>query len=324
MTMAHWVTVVMSGLSGTKHLEMETPPDMSTAGRGRLPDLWGWHAGEDMNWVIEAKAGRHIGGPHGQLASGWEQLDAGSARMGAVRHRKVLCGTSLPDRTNWQTEPLTMAVRTEMVVGAASRSGPSAPSTRERDEAAMREAVALVGRELLVYLTLVHGPVEELRIERPAVAFGDARPDGTLYFEHEWRGGAPLVNHHEFLVARLPGTNVNVGMSQRLVAACQVWVESRYGLEESWARWDLDGVPYGLHPGDEAERGNIAWLVRRYRDARHRVLDAYRDPAPWSQLIEQRVEEGAPGRSRRSEPLEHVTSDTYVATDGVDPIVFAH
>jgi hypothetical protein len=100
MTMAHWITVVMSGLSGTKHLELETPPDMAPARRGRLPDLWGWHAGEDMNWLIEAKAGRQLGGERGPLASGWEQLSAGSARMGSVRHRKVLCGALLPGRTH--------------------------------------------------------------------------------------------------------------------------------------------------------------------------------------------------------------------------------
>lgn len=112
--MAQWACVGMSGLGSTRHIEAGGPNgnqrflDASL----RLPDLWGTHPSPRLPWLVEAKAGRHLG--KGRLKDGKVQLDGGSDLM-TVPHRQVLCGTSLPDRKRWEDDHLFMTMDTTSI-----------------------------------------------------------------------------------------------------------------------------------------------------------------------------------------------------------------
>ena len=333
MAMAHWITVGMSGLSGTQHLEMGAPASMSpfSPGSTRIPDLWGHHPTEGIDWLIEAKAGRGLNA--NQLRSGREQLDYGSALLNGVPHRQVLCGTSLPDNRHWRTEPVYMMVHTAMVNPAAPRPTRPTPmamssaAAAARDEAAMDAVVALVDKQSLVYLTLTRGPVEDLRIHRPArtdTRDGRERPSGVVHLEtplrhHDADQTGPQTN---FLTGRLPGTGIRVGISRRLFAASRAadWIRGNREHNRQFSAANL--APAGW-PVSSAQ--DPSWLEENRQLLRRETWAAFQGSVSrWTQEdvadLPGRPLRGAPARAPQL--LEAVSEDTYLATWGPDPLVF--
>ena len=333
MAMAHWITVGMSGLSGTQHLEMGAPTSMSPfrPGSTRIPDLWGHHPKEGIDWLIEAKAGRGLNAT--QLRSGREQLDYGSALMDGVPHRQVLCGTSLPDSRNWEEEPVYMMVHTAVVNPAAPRPTPptrmamSSAAAAARDEAAMDAVLALVNQQSLVFLTLTRGPVEDLRIHRTArsdTRDDRERPAGFVYLQTPLRrhDAAQQAHQTDFLTGRLPGTGIRVGMSRRLFAASRAvdWIRGN---------WEHNRQSSATNPAPAdwpvSNAQDPPWLEEQRQFLRSRAWAAFQDTA--SRWTGEDVAD-LPGRPRHSAParapqlLEAVSEDTYLATMGPDPLVF--
>ncbi|MEV5704491.1 hypothetical protein [Actinoallomurus sp. NPDC052274] len=367
MTMAQWACCGLMGLGATTHAETRGPNDISgfDSPYERRPDLWGRHPLDAQCWwLIEAKAARKIGLP--ELREGAEQLREGSKLMGDEPHRLLLCGTSLHDQVFMTIDDLA-------IDGGSYYDGPtlSSPSDGESDaEDHLDEdddaLLAVAEAQLLVYLNLRYGPQADLRLvplsaarrNRPRMRTGfltplEADPE-TIGVRNELRARR-LTDESDlrrntdasaFLVGRVPGTDVRLGMSRQLFAACARLYEEHMEVAsdvdlppEPPTRYQVPeeaGYPSGIPqvPDTSAAEDDDQLVEFRYqRRAQHRELmderrgrlrsdvrRAYRDAgeSSWSNLTA-----GRRPQVVVDDPsvLEGATAETYIAVQANDPLL---
>lgn len=232
MTMAEWACRGLMGLGSTIHAEaLPLLP-----GRGPLwsqnngqPDLVGFHWRSPETWLIEAKAARRAGKT--QLSKGASQLSASGLMAGP--HMRVLCGTSIEHR-------VFMTVDVEDA-GDIAESGIGVDGQRQRPEEDDAELVALARSRMLNYYALQALPRGSLSVRPvgPAIADTQTRPRQTtdlvvpLERDESTRteralardpaayARRPLSAKSDMLTGRIPGTEMIIGMSRRLFAACR-------------------------------------------------------------------------------------------------------
>ncbi|MEU3294301.1 gamma-glutamyltransferase [Streptomyces longwoodensis] len=321
------------------------------------PDLWGRHDGEDRHWLIEAKGGDIR---PDRLDRGWEQLKGGCTVVHphGLDHRLVLCGTGLLRHATPKND-LFVTIRHEHHLGkptgqssspADDSPGPPTPLSAEEsldeDESGAHlldvarsqmllfqslRAVEIAGFSQLRLVPVAHNRAERRRTSGLLTLMEDDEATRQGRDALRERPGEPSdeqareVGLENFLTARIPGTEVTLGMSQRLYAAC----ESLY-----WADRDIAAHTPGLRAEDlsvaDLREGEIDRRVtaarREYRerqeDARPRlqrqVRDAFTeaDDQPWiSRMGANPAFELSPGT------LESTTPETYLA---IDPAVIVH
>ncbi|MCC2275594.1 gamma-glutamyltransferase [Streptomyces sp. ET3-23] len=350
MTMAEWACRSLMGLGQTWHIEDGGPvPALAATFKDpsrTLPDLWGRHEVENAYWLIEAKGG-NVGLPH--LAPGWKQLAEGGKVLHAFAHRRILCGASVQSKGD-----LFITIDHEQhpgqpplppANGPAQPKAPGAPEDHlgESDDALMETARA----QMLVYLALRSAPPSQLR----TVALpGDRstrrrRPDGlttplerdslTRAMRAAVRAEVPPTDEptrrahtrgiglDDFLTYRIPGTELQLGMSRRLFAACdqlhyedQVIAERTPGLRAEDQR--IADEPAN-EEAEEQHRRDQRRVFRETQDQRReliqeRLRDAYEDGATrqWSDLLPAHQE---PRLDLDEHPgiLEAATPETYLA-----------
>lgn len=357
MTMAQWACVGMSGLGSTRHIEAGGPngnQGFLDAGL-RLPDLWGTHPSPRLPWLVEAKAGRHLG--EGRLKDGKVQLNGGSDLM-TDPHLQVLCGTSLPHRKKWEDDYLFMTVDTTMNTprppGGGSALPPLGPPPDGAEDYIAEDVEALLAvarSQLMVYQAIAFGAVEDLRLipiskarsARFRYRTGSLTPverdEPTREIRYRLRSEsvtdeAALRSRgdaSDFVAARLPGTGVHVGMSRRLFAACAALhqAQSEMPVNESLFLPDL---VRRRHSVDDEEREEYSRATRRAyyeqeeergprlrADIRHGFAQA--DARPWSDLLSGRQVEVSLEDSEESGLLEGTTAETYLAIEHTEPVL---
>ncbi|MFI9783102.1 hypothetical protein ACIHEI_06245 [Kitasatospora sp. NPDC051984] len=350
MTMAQWLTVGMAGLPATVHLEACGIPALTDPAK-KLPDLYGNHVAEALPWLIEAKARKSLGGPG--MQGGQEQLDLASAEL-AVPHRQVLCGTVLPEPRRWADDHLVMMVHTTLVdpsPGGGVHSlpdPPSSPGAPPLDESP-DELLSVARDQLLVFRALAFGAVQDLRIvplaetgteptgrsgpvgrTRPLERDADTRElRGLLLDEgvpYEWIRQERGRNLREFVVGRIPGIGVHLGLSRGLYAACARLhqVQAEVPAEEPLFPAD----PFLSLRGEDEVREEVSREARRtfYEREDERLVTAKREMARAYAAQEVPVEllRGARLAVERPEAsglLEARTAETYVAVEPADPIL---
>lgn len=356
MTMAEWACRSLLGLGQTEHLELGGPiPALSDTFKDpkkKLPDLWGCHEEEKLYWLIEAKGG-DVGVD--RLREGWQQLAAGSKVLGAYAHRTVLVGASVR-----HGDDLFLTIDHDLHSGRPPRHpAGSEPDDRTPGPGNLEDHLgdsdeALIGvarAQMLVYLTLRSTPLPQLRtVPVPADRASRRRRSGlttpleddglTLPMRADARGAATGAEQHplrarirsmgldDFLTCRIPGTEVHLGMSRKLYAACQrlheedlAIAERTPGLraEDHWAAV--------MALGDEAQEER--WLTKRrilheqQEEARPRLRpllrDAYERAASsnWSDLLRHPREPELDMEGDAS-LLEAATPETYLAVSRYD------
>ncbi len=348
MTMAQWLTVGMGGLPATVHLEASGIPELTDPSK-RLPDLYGNHLFEAMPWLIEAKARKELGLP--DMRSGQGQLDRASEEI-AVPHRQVLCGTSLPGTDRWESDSLFMMVHTAIAAPSPgggvqhlpnAPAGGGAPPLSEDPEDLLRVA----RDQLLVFRALAFGAVEDLRVvplggagTEPRRSAGRAEPlerdvntrflrEQALGLEvpYEWVRELPGVR--EFIVGRIPGIGLHLGLSRGLYAACarlhqvqaDVPVEERlFPAERIFSRRGEDEEREEI--SREARRSFYEREYGRLGRARQEMADAYiRQDVPPEFLRRVRLAPQPPQTGGGL--LEARTDETYVAVERTDPVLAA-
>ncbi|MFF9089942.1 gamma-glutamyltransferase [Streptomyces sp. NPDC014991] len=318
------------------------------------PDLWGRHEGEDRHWLIEAKGGDIR---PDRLDRGWEQLKGGCTVVHPhdLDHRLVLCGTGLLRHATSRND-LFVTIRHAHHPGEQTGSSGTAPSTSpaspgprsteddlDEDESGVR-LLDVARSQMLLFLSLrAVWIASSSRLRLVPVARNRAerrRASGLLTLTEDdeatrhrrdalrERPGGPSdeqareVGLEAFLTARMPGTEIYLGMSRRLYAAC----ETLY-----WADRDIAARTPGLRAEDlggaEPHEGEIDRRVtaarREYRerqeDARPRlqrqVRDAFieADDQPWTSRVGENPEfTVSPGT------LESTTPETYLAVDAAE------
>ncbi|MGW2161630.1 hypothetical protein [Nonomuraea sp. NPDC001699] len=250
MTMAEWACRSLLGLGQTEHLELGGPVhalrDMFKDPKLMLPDLWGQHQAEGLYWLIEAKGG-DVG--FGALRKGWAQLAAGSKILGSYAHRTVLVGAcvrpgddlflTIDHGLHFGQPPLPAA---GFDIDDESAAGPGNLEDRlgDSDDALIGAARA----QMLTYLALRSAPASQLRTVLVSADRASRRrrsglttplegDDFTRAMRAEALGVAPYTERHtlrarvrswgldDFLTCRIPGTEVRLGMSRKLFAACE-------------------------------------------------------------------------------------------------------
>ncbi|MER0447106.1 hypothetical protein ABR738_21510 [Streptomyces sp. Edi4] len=348
MTMAEWACRGLMGLGPTTHAESAVPPGALAGWKHSksLPDLFGTHSSTSGLWLVEAKGGRVLGS-HSRR-KGARQLDVGSLVPDA--HQKVLCGTSLQQR-------LFMMIDIEADGPAAE----NADSSEQVDDDVLEHnddaLVELARARMLTYLALVSLPRGSLRVTAVSDSLNDrpSRRTGGLVHLLGGEDATSALRHgldHEatssdiaqregidMLAARLPGTDLMIGMSRRLFGACQelagaeatmvVEIEKTSGSRHSELQTiralteEVASVP--ALPGDVNEQRYERHLserherVRGYRDRRR---DEFRqatrrgfiagESSPWERFIEITPQLTSPAEYGF---LEAATRDTYLAVE---------
>jgi hypothetical protein len=224
MTMAEWACRGLMGLGPTIHAESQTPPNAGSAWipTSGLPDLLGDHLLAPNTWVIEAKGGRRLG--LGALRRGAEQLSTPDLITGP--HMRVLCGTSLEHR-------LFMTIDVEEIPDWQPTHRARSADPAEDDDTLL----ALARSRMLLYLALSAMPPNARSIipVGPGVTERGSRPGLVSLLEREpstpseraaardderfsWRR---RVDRLDMLTGQVPGTDLVIGMSRRLYAACR-------------------------------------------------------------------------------------------------------
>ncbi|WP_225448280.1 hypothetical protein [Streptacidiphilus sp. P02-A3a] len=350
MTMAQWLTVGMAGLPATVHLEACGIPELADPTK-KLPDLYGNHLAEALPWLIEAKARKSLGA--GDMRDGQWQLNQATAEL-AVPHRQVLCGTVLPEPGRWEDDHLVMMVHTALVgpsPGGGVHSLPNPPSgggVPPLDELP-DELLSVARDQLLVFRALAFGAVQDLRVvpladteadlAAPFVRRSAIRPverdagthelrrmvlDGELPYEWVREQESPV---REFVVGRIPGIGLHLGLSRGLYAACARLhqVQAEVPAEEPLFPAD----PFLVRRGDDEEREEMSREARRtfYEREDERLVTAKREMARAyaTQEVPAGLLRGAPVVVERPEArgglLEARTAETYVAVESTDPIL---
>ncbi|MFF3556123.1 gamma-glutamyltransferase [Streptomyces tsukubensis] len=356
MTFAEWACRSLMGLGETRHIESSWPQDIKDPAQGKKkikgeknlrPDLWGPHYAEGRYWLVEAKGGTLNRGP---LDRGWAQLQGGCSVIHphGVDHRVVLCGANIRRGVSlWNdvfviirhehhpgTEPsgpgfdgpgsptgsqsaedvldsdesgssLLDVARSQMLPYLALRSlWQSAPS-RLRLVPVARDRTARRGTGgRLTLMENDHTTLERRDVLRAA----ESRADSNV-----WEAGL-----ESFLTGRVPGTEVTLGMSGRLYAACE---------ELSRADREIAERTTGLRAADRVARPilNDQDLVlesgkvrREYRErqeearprVQRRLHTAYLNSLeqPWEDRLS-----AAPQVVVSPRALEATTPETYLA-----------
>ncbi|MCX5395605.1 gamma-glutamyltransferase [Streptomyces sp. NBC_00102] len=350
MTMTEWACRSLLGLGQTEHLELGGPiPALLTTfknPKAKLPDLWGHHETEELYWLIEAKGG-DVGLK--KLREGWEQLAAGSKALGAYAHRTVLVGASVrPDDDLFLTidhnvhpglPPLAPAGS-----GTAKAAGPGNLEDRlgDNDDALIGAARA----QMLTYLALRSVPAAQLRTVPVAADRSSRRrrtglttplegDDLTLAMRADALGVAADTEQHtlrtriramgldDFLSCRIPGTEVHLGMSRKLFAACERLHEEDLAIARRTpglrAEDQVFADPELSDEDQEEQRLTQRRIFREQQEeARPRLRpllrDAYEHGAErgWTSLL-RRSEEPELDLRGDGSLLEAATPETYVA-----------
>ncbi|ROP44154.1 gamma-glutamyltransferase [Streptomyces sp. PanSC9] len=353
MTMTEWVCRSLLGLSQTEHLELGGPIpalyDTFKDPKKKLPDLWGRHETEGVYWLIEAKGG-NVG--LGTLRDGWAQLAAGSNVLGAYGHRTVLVGASVRPG-----DDLFLTIDHDLHPGKP----PLAPAGSDADDEAAGPGNledhlgdsddALIGAaraQMLAYLALRSAPASQLRTVPVATDPASRhRRSGlttpleddslTLAMRAEARVAATGTERHtriramgldDFLSCRIPGTEVHLGMSRKLFAACERLHEEDLAIARRTPGLRAeDQAPADLEISDEAQEEQRLTQRRIFREQqeearpRLRLLlrDAYERGAAsdWRDLLRHPQEPELDLEGDES-LLEAATPETYVAVSRYD------
>ncbi|MFJ5610615.1 gamma-glutamyltransferase [Streptomyces sp. NPDC093221] len=348
MTMAEWACRSLMGLGQTRHIEDGGPdPTLEALFQNpslKLPDLWGRHDAENAYWLIEAKGGNVR---VGRLRDGWKQLEGGSTILGAYDHRRVLVGASVQPGGD-----LFLTVDHDHHPGLPplhhTGGNPGAPSTPEDhlgedDDALMGAARA----QMLTFLALRSAPASRLRTvalssdrttrrrrrdglttpleddEATLAARAVARVAGIHADDPSRRAWARAIGLDDFLTCRIPGTELQLGMSSRLFAACaQLHREDQAIAARTPGMRAEDRILIEEDADEDAEleRRRVQGRIFREQqwDARTRIAPVVRaaydrgDTEPWNLLLPSGQE---PPLDLTEHPglLEAATPETYLA-----------
>lgn len=358
MTMAEWACRSLLGLSQTYHIEdswpdgIEDPAANTKSVKGQKnprPDLHGWHNGECLPWLIEAKGGE--GGPEG-LQRGWEQLEGGCTVVHphGLDHRLLLCGAALKRGVSPRND-LFVTIRHELhtkgpaaTLGTHPGSGPAPGDGPQDAEARVGEddqggtLLDVARSQMLLFLSLRAVEIASsarLRLVPVARDRSERRASGLLTLmeddeatrerrkalgqqkESPSDGSARGLGLETYLTARIPNTEVTLGMSQRLYAACaELYRADREIAEQTPGLRAEEHVTVGL--SDEEIDDRAASARREYRERQHfarpriqrRVRDAFTasEEQPWTARL------GAnPDFTLSPGNLEATTPETYLA-----------
>lgn len=336
MTMAEWACRGLMGLGPTTHAESGVPvgAEAGWSAAASLPDLFGQHPSAGL-WLVEAKGGKRLNIT--ARRKGAKQLDVG--HLLTMPHRKVLCGTSLEDR-------LFMMIDIEdLLPSDVEPAEDSEETTLEQDDNAL---LAEARSRLLTYLALSSLPPERLSVvavPRP-VPEGDNRRPGTVRLleqddrtaevrevrtdvrQDRLRTELAERGAMDMLIGRIPGTDLTLGLSRRLFAACRALAAAERSvaarvnaaerayvrLPEDVRRWSSE-VP---RDAEEEVQYVRAMHLRRQRDSMHRDLNApvraafeVGDAASWEAILHHSPTLTDPS----SALLEAATGDSYLAID---------
>jgi hypothetical protein len=350
MTMAEWACRSLMGLGQTWHIE-DGGPDPALAHLFqnpslKLPDLWGRHDAENAYWLIEAKGGNVR---VGRLRDGWKQLEGGSKILNAYDHRRVLVGASVqPGGDLFLTVDHDHRPGLPPLHEPGGHPVPGAPSTPEDhlgedDDALMGAARA----QMLTFLALRSAPASRLRTvalssdrttrrrrrgglttpleddEATSSARARARVAAIDADGPSRRAAARAIGLDDFLACRIPGTELRLGMSSRLFAACaQLHREDRAIAARTPGMRAEDRIHIEEDADEDAElerrRAQRRDFLEQQWEARTdivpRVRAAYErgDTERWNQLLPSGHE---PSLDLTEHPglLEAATPETYLA-----------
>jgi hypothetical protein len=340
MTMAEWACRLM-GLGPTSHAEADPPPEAGPAWWSPtvgLPDLVGDHWRAPATWLVEAKAGRRIGLT--VLAKGAKQLAVADLMTGP--HVRVLCGTSLEHR-------LFVTIDAEIATAPAEY-GSSSPGigSPETDDAAL---LALARSRMLTYYALTALPSSARSVRPVGMAVADqatrqqnprlvypleqdtsTREERLLARDPDaYSSQRPTSARLDMLTGPVPGTDMVIGMSRRLFAACRNLAADEAEIAADLRRSGhayLPGPLYQMAPDqaalfdltddevDERARERRMAFAEREAEVRPRLRTAAREgfergrDSSWQQLIDDQ-----PALNAELQPglLEAATPDTYLA-----------
>jgi len=339
MTMAEWACRGLMGLGPTIHAEATMPPDYAPmwSPANSQPDLVGYHWLFPQTWLIEAKGNRRLGKTN--LRKGATQLSVPYLMKGP--HMRVLCGTSIEHR-------VFMTIDIEAIDDDSdAKDDPGTggrPSPDENDE----ELVVLASSRMLNYYVLQGLPRSALTVRPIGTAVGDERRrrDQATDLVFPLEGDASTLEERalaqdpaayarrppsarfDMLAARVPGTDLIIGMSRRLFAACRSLDEEHAAIQRVLGAYGDEiavGPPSELLDEDayegqvQARRARFAEVEDGSRDRIRAVTrQAYEDgrESDWGQLIE--VQPPVVTNSS-SGLLESATADTYIAIDTRTP-----
>ncbi|MEV7556463.1 gamma-glutamyltransferase [Streptomyces sp. NPDC089795] len=361
MTMAEWACRSLMGLGQTEHLELGGPVPVLAGefkkASKKLPDLWGLHETEQLYWLIEAKGG-NVGVQ--ALRPGWQQLAGGSAILSGYAHRAVLVGASVrPGGDLFLTIDHSFHPGKPPLAPGGPNGAPSFPTAPgpsgtledqlgDNDDALIGAARA----QMLAYLALRSAPTSQLRtVPLPADQTSRRRRTGlTLPLEgdaqaralraaargavaeepqqHTVRAGIRSMGLDDFLTCRIPGTEVHLGMSRRLFAACERLhredlriAERTPGLRAEDQRRDTQSV--SEEAAEEIRLTRQRVFREQQEEARPRLRpllrQAYEEGSAheWSDLLH-RHEEPRLDLEGDSDLLEAATPETYLAVSRHD------
>ncbi|MFC6880647.1 hypothetical protein [Actinomadura yumaensis] len=338
MTMAEWACRGLMGLGSTVHAE--ALPKLPGRGplwspKNGLPDLVGFHWRSPRTWLIEAKGARRMGKP--QLAKGASQLSVNGLMAGP--HLRVLCGTSIEHRIF-----VTVDVDVDVSGGKPGPTGPDPdpPNRRPRPDEDDAELEALARSRMLTYYALQAIPQALLSVRPVGLAVANfeippgqatdlvvplERDESTRTERERARDPStyaqrPLSARPDMLTGEVPGTDLTVGMSRRLFAACRSLAAEQDRLlpaaqADSPELWDT--VPELMEEEvEERIRERRASFAEREYEERDRLRATTRQAyergreSSWPQLLgfEPRLDTDSP-----ADLLESANSDTYLAID---------
>lgn len=336
MTMAEWASRGLMGLGPTVHAEATTPPGYGPvwSPANSQPDLVGYHWLFPETWLIEAKGNRRLGKTH--LRKGASQLSVPDLMKGP--HMRVLCGTSIEHRVFMTIDIEAIGDDTQAKDERRSDTR-GRPSPDEDDE----ELVVQASSRMLYYYAMQGLPRSALTVRPVGLAVADMRQQRTqatdLVFPLEGDASTlqerafaqnsaayarrPLSSRLDMLAASVPGTDLIIGMSRRLFAACRSLDEEHAAIHRVLGTYS-DAIAVGPPPEllDEdayeeqiqARRARFAEQEDASRDRIRAVTrQAYEDgqESEWDQLIEVQP----PVVTNSSGLLESATADTYIAID---------
>jgi hypothetical protein len=335
MTMAEWACRRLMGLGPTIHAEAAS----RLPGRGPAwsqkngqPDLVGFHWRSPDPWLVEAKAARRTGKT--ELSKGASQLSAIGLMTGP--HVRVLCGTSIEDR-------VFMTVDVEVVAGEAE-SDPVANDRSQSPEVDDAELLALARSRMLNFYALQSLPRESLSVRPvgPAVVATQTsrgratnlvvplerdestRTERLLARDEVAYARRPPSSKLDMLTGQIPGTDVVLGMSRRLFAACRSLAAEEAQLLLA-VQTDLPDLPVttsqGLIDEEEVEdrlRERRAVFAEREAGIRDRLGETTRQAyeigreSSWQQLLDAQPQLVTDSPANL---LESATPDTYLGID---------
>ncbi|WP_405543274.1 gamma-glutamyltransferase [Streptomyces goshikiensis] len=349
MTMAEWATRSLMGLGQTLHIEDGGPVpalrDKFVTPSAKLPDLWGLHADENQYWMIEAKGG-NVRSP--RLWEGWKQLQGGTKVLHKYAHRRILVGASVqPQGDLFLTVDHDHHPGKEPLHPASGTTWPQPPGSPEdhlgdSDDALMGTARA----QMLVYLALSGAHPSRLktvalpadRTNRRRSARGVTTPLERDTYAHAMRGDvraafaddaqpgrreyARTLGLDDFLTYRVPGTELRLGMSRQLFAACAQLHREDQLIAEQTPGMRAEDVRAGEPVSEEAEERRRHTQRRVFREQQDeqrariepRVREAfeYGRNRPWRELLHTQND---PRLDLDEDPglLEAATAETYLA-----------